>query len=47
MCELRGLFTQIRSKRKSTDAGLIMWKSFTAKKLDTEDEDLLLMIPEL
>ena len=47
MYELRGLFIQIQPNRKLIDAGLIMQKSFIAKKLDIKDEDLLLMIPEL
>ena len=36
-----------KSNRKSIDTGLIMQKSFIAKKLDIKGEDLLLMIPEL
>ena len=47
MYELRGLFIQIRSNRKSIDSGLIMQKSFFVKMLYIEGEDLLLMIPEL
>lgn len=37
-----GLFIQIRSNRKSIDAGLIMEKPLITKKLDTENEDLAL-----
>ena len=47
MYELRGLFVYIQSNRKSVDAGLIIQKSFIAKKLDIKVEGLLLMIPEL
>ena len=38
MHELRGLFIKSWSNRKSIDAGLIMQKSFIAKKLDIENE---------
>ena len=46
MYELHCLFVKIQSNRKPIDAGLIMYNSFIAKKLDIVDEDLLL-IPEL
>ena len=38
MSELRGLFTQIQSNKKSIDFVFIMQKSFIAKKLDIKDE---------
>ena len=44
MHELRGLFIQIQSNRKSIDAGLKIKNSLIPKKLDIKDEDLLLMI---
>ena len=47
MYELRGLFIQMRSNRKSIDAGLMMYKSLIAKKLDIKDEDLVFLILEL
>ena len=47
MYDLRDVFIEIQFNRKSIDAGLIMQKSFIAKKLDFKDEDLLLMILEL
>ena len=46
MYDLRDVFIEIQFNRKSIDAGLIMQKSFIAKKLDFKDEDLLLMILE-
>ena len=47
MYQLRGLFIQTRSDRKSKDIALIIWKSLIPKKFDTESEDLLFMILEL